>query len=158
MKEWQEYHGITNRRKVQVNALGVLSSECGGEGGREEMDLLMPIMCSLCKNISKTTREERSTIMEYSAEFLGVQLQEMHGWDNIFKVFGNGESRDGGSIQEGSVALRHGGKGAQLRSTYKDRWNLYDALIIIPNKTDLGWHSGRRLVRVHCCLILPKGA
>ena len=62
------------------------------------MDLLMPIMFSLCKNRSKTTREERSTIMECSAKFLGVQLQEMHGWDNIFKVFGNGESRDGWSI------------------------------------------------------------
>ena len=59
------------------------------------MDLLVPIMCSLCQNRSKATREERSTIMECSAEFLGFQLQEMHGWYNIFKVFGNGESRDG---------------------------------------------------------------
>jgi len=47
--------------------------------------------------------------MECSAEFLGFQLQEMHGWYNIFKILGNGESRDGWSIQEGSVALRHGG-------------------------------------------------
>lgn len=36
--------------------------------------------------------------MECSAEFLGFQLQEMHGWYNIFKILGNGESRDGWSI------------------------------------------------------------
>jgi hypothetical protein len=65
------------------------------------MDLLMPFVLPVPEDRGKAEGEERGAIMECSAEFLGVQLQEMYGWDNIFKVFGNGESRDGGSIQEG---------------------------------------------------------
>lgn len=48
------------------------------------MDLLMPFVLSVSEDRGKAEREERGAIMECSAEFLGVQLQEMYGQHDLF--------------------------------------------------------------------------